>query len=529
MSTRNANSSSHWHRSFARNVRAFVSVVLAVVVANAQTANSELTKIDGGTTTEVGQTVTVLDRNGNPVRGLTAEHFAVFEKIQTPGTTEMPLPITSINGDPGVVEVVFLLDISASMTARLNDEKKAIAHLVAKLTANKPRGLVMTLIAFDQDARIVKDRAKDADTFIKAVNDLHPGNNTRLIDAMAQALKVAFDSQAARTRTGASIFDQSLAGAAISAQHPRFLVVATDSGENASTTTTWADLGRQIRVSGTTVYGVFIHTGESEDPEFPRTIEESGGKVFSDDTQSLDGIYGRIADLIRTSYWLTFKPDGNQLMKVPRTWHDVRVFVDLPHDAVITRPGYCGMSDWCVRNGHIVDPYGVPIAKPRSFGRVQELESELDGTTFETTPQASHALEELEAQPVFVVRHYKWGSSTYSLQHGIPGFRLDRNLESCRFSTQPLSSGRSSNSSPPLPTAWRLTQPLVQNGGTQSPSVPFFRAEAEFTLESTEGNRPIKVFCIRPYYAADRDLIEFATTALELGLGLKPASPEPQR
>jgi len=166
------------------------------------------------------------------------------------------------------------------------------------------------------------------------------------------------------------------------------------------------------------------------------------------------------------------------------------------------------------------------MAKPR-FGRDSDLEIKLKGVTFETTADTGPALKELEAGPIFVVRHYQSDQIGYSRERLKPGVKLDPNLESCRLSTQPLPSAPSPASSP-LPTAWGISQqPLVQNGGSPWPTDPYFRAEAAFTLEPIGGKlSPIEVFCIRPYSAADQELIEFVKIALDKGLGLKPASPE---
>jgi VWFA-related protein len=154
--------------------------------------------------------VTVLDRRGAPVHGLTPSDFSIFED----GRPRAVSVFGSSADQP--VKVAFLLDVSGSMglLRKLDRAKEAIRSFAGALG---PGDEVALLIFADGRVVVKLGFTSDRDALDAALGRIEAYGRTALRDALAEAPSLLAAAEAGR----------------------RALVILTDGVDNASTVTTW--------------------------------------------------------------------------------------------------------------------------------------------------------------------------------------------------------------------------------------------------------------------------------------------------
>jgi Ca-activated chloride channel family protein len=238
--------------------------------------------------------ITVLDKKDQPVAGLAATDFVIFEDKQ-------PQRIESFTDEKtGVpVHVAVLLDISGSTAGKLNFEKDAAKDfLYTVVRARKDKGAFAT---FDEDVNLLQDFTDKLDLLDDAVDSVKkPGTNTALWDAVWR------------------MCDEKMRGA----PGRRVVVVITDGDDTASrarlkdaidmaqaTETAVFAISTKAGLSGV-VPGVEQGTPKDEgDRELDRLCAETGGKAFFiGDKLGLERAFGRVAKELRSQYVVTYRP-----------------------------------------------------------------------------------------------------------------------------------------------------------------------------------------------------------------------------
>jgi VWFA-related protein len=238
--------------------------------------------------------ITVLDKKDQPVSGLAAADFEVFEDKQ-------PQRIESFTDDKtGVpVHVAVLLDISGSTAGKLGFEKEAAKDfLYTVVRARKDRG---AFAVFDDNINLLQDFTDKLDLLDKAVDSVKkPGSDTALWDAVWL------------------MCDEKMRGVA----GRRVMVVITDGDDTASraklkdaieiaqaTETTVFAISTKAGLSGV-VPGVEIGTAkDAGDRELDRLCAETGGKAFFiGDKLGLEKAFNRVAKELRSQYVVTYRP-----------------------------------------------------------------------------------------------------------------------------------------------------------------------------------------------------------------------------
>ncbi|HVG31047.1 MAG TPA: VWA domain-containing protein [Pyrinomonadaceae bacterium] len=238
--------------------------------------------------------ITVLDKKDQPVAGLGASDFQVFEDKQ-------PQRIESFTDEKtGVpVHVAVLLDISGSTAGKLGFEKEAAKDfLYTVVRARKDRG---AFAVFDENVNLLQDFTDKLDLLDKAVDSVKkPGSDTALWDAVWL------------------MCDEKMRGAA----GRRVIVLITDGDDTASraklkdaieiaqaTETTVFAVSTKAGLSGV-VPGVEIGTPkDAGDRELDRLCAETGGKAFFiGDKTGLEKSFSRVAKELRAQYVVTYRP-----------------------------------------------------------------------------------------------------------------------------------------------------------------------------------------------------------------------------
>lgn len=238
--------------------------------------------------------ITVLDKKDQPVGGLTASDFQIFEDKQ-------PQQIQSFTDEKtGVpIHVAVLLDVSSSTAGKLAFEKEAAKDfLFTVVRVRRDRGAFAT---FDENVNLVQDFTDKLDLLDKAIDGVKkPGTNTALWDAVWL------------------MCDEKMRGVT----GRRVMVVITDGDDTASrarlrdaidiaqaTETSVFAISTKSGLSGV-VPGVEMATPkDAGDKELDKLSAETGGKAFFiGDRLGLEKAFNRVARELRSQYVVTYRP-----------------------------------------------------------------------------------------------------------------------------------------------------------------------------------------------------------------------------
>jgi Ca-activated chloride channel family protein len=238
--------------------------------------------------------VTVLDNKRNPISGLTANDFVVYEdkqpqKIEGFFDEHEALPIY----------VAVLLDTSSSTAGKLRFEREAakdFIYTVVRLRKDKA-----AFATFDDDVHLLQDFTDKLDLLDKAVDNVKkPGTQTTLYDAVWE------------------FCDQKLRGV----NGKRVIVVITD-GDDTYSRARLKDAIDIAQRTETTIFAISTKAGfsgsvpgveagqvkDDGDKELDRLCAETGGKAFfTGDMLALERSFTQVARELRSQYLLTYKP-----------------------------------------------------------------------------------------------------------------------------------------------------------------------------------------------------------------------------
>jgi Ca-activated chloride channel homolog len=227
--------------------------------------------------------VTVTDQQKRLVPDLQKEDFEVLDNGK-PATIEL------FDAEVQPITAVVMLDTSASMTAHLDLLRAAAEQFVLRLLPHD-RAKVG---AFNDKIQFTSDFTPDRDELISALRDLGFGNPTRLYDAVEASL-------------------DELRGI----QGRRVILLFTDGEDTFSRTSSGRVLERarneEVMVYSIGLESVFFN-GQRQvrtrpDRVLRRLADETGGGYFElKKTDELGPTFTRVAQELRSQYWLGFSP-----------------------------------------------------------------------------------------------------------------------------------------------------------------------------------------------------------------------------
>ena len=243
--------------------------------------------------------ITVVDKKGQFVPGLTQNDFLVFEDKQ-------PQQIETFSDDLGEtlpLYVAVLMDTSPSTAGKLKFEQESAMNFIQ--TVVRPRRDRVLFATFDHQIELKQDFTDKLDLLDRAVFGVKKlGTQTALYDAIWQ-----FCDEKLRSVSGR-----------------RVLVVITD-GED---TYSRADLRDAIDIAQrteTTIYAISTKAGLSGtvpgvrlgevkdkiDNTLVKLAEETGGVAFfTGDMLSLERSFTKINKELRAQYLVTYKPENDR-------------------------------------------------------------------------------------------------------------------------------------------------------------------------------------------------------------------------
>jgi len=149
------------------------------------TPTLEITGINATGLPEVIVTANVLDNLGQPVSGLTVEHFNLLGDLTNLGTITN---VENITDDNLAFASVLIIDTSSSMDGSpILNAQEAARQYVEALGPDDP----VSIITFDTTARVVQDYTTDKDLLLNTIDNLRYGGKTALYDAALLAVQQA--------------------------------------------------------------------------------------------------------------------------------------------------------------------------------------------------------------------------------------------------------------------------------------------------------------------------------------------------
>jgi Ca-activated chloride channel homolog len=266
-----------------------------------QTPTPQREEVEGGVTVSrvVRVPVTVLDKKGVPVTGLTRNDFLVFED-KRPIQFDFLGEIKELEKLPIYIGV--LMDTSSSTSGKLGFEKEAAKNFL--YTVTRTRKDHAAFVTFDDEVKLRQDFTRNLDLLERAIDAVKkPGTHTALFDAIWQ------------------FCNEKMRGVA---SPRRALVVITDGDDTYSrariddaiamaqkTDTIIFSISTKGGFIGSAVPGVEAGTvKDSGDKELQRLSEETGGRAYyTGDMLALERAFKKIGEELRSQYLLTYRPD----------------------------------------------------------------------------------------------------------------------------------------------------------------------------------------------------------------------------
>ncbi len=271
----------------------------------------------------VNLAVTVTDRSGKAVTGLTREDFEVLDAGQ-------PVTLTHWESAPASLAVAFVLDASLTMQGDKIDEAKKAADAFVKELARDDAALVLS---FSDDVQVRAPLSRDHEQALNQIKDLSAGGGTALYDAMyAAASELAKAPPETR----------------------KVIVLLSDgrdesaSGLEPGSFHTQDEAIHQAHLADATVFSFGLgaildretdFTGRMTTAEVLERFARSTGGLFRRVTRwtRLGPAFRDVLEEVRRQYGMAYRPPQP---RPGETWRTVQVKVSRPGLSVRTREGY---------------------------------------------------------------------------------------------------------------------------------------------------------------------------------------------
>jgi Ca-activated chloride channel family protein len=275
----------------------------------------------------VALSVVVTDGQGRFVGGLSADDFTVVEDrvAQTISFfASMPLPI----------DLAILLDISASMTERLQTVQQAAIAFTSSIRA----GDRISVVGIKDTVRVLQPLDDDVTAARAAIRGTRASGNTSLYNALYLTLKELIKHR----RTEGEVRRQAI-------------VVLSD-GEDTTSLVGFDDVMELAKRSGVAIYTITLRSphamnvllrdrasAAAADYAMKALALESGARpFFPADIKELEAVYNLIADELANQYLVGYSSSN---ARADGTYRRVEVRVDRAGIRTRTRNGYFAVSE----------------------------------------------------------------------------------------------------------------------------------------------------------------------------------------
>ena len=274
----------------------FVVLFCSTALAFAQ-SNDEVIRVE---TDLIPFEISVTDKNNQPVRGLEAKDFKLFEDgIERP--IEFFEPIKKNDGRP--LSIVFALDVSGSVTGEeLLKLRNALQTFVQKLADYDSYFAVMT---FGMQVKTLQSLTNRPDKLEKTFDKLlreQEGLSTHAYDAVDDAIRLL------RKKSPPSVREKI----------PKRAVILITDGFPVGDTVSPKTVIERANEAQTTVHSIILPSysrlQRDRKPlltplEASGLLEKTGGRAFYASEKSFEPLFKALAEEITSTYLLAFYPD----------------------------------------------------------------------------------------------------------------------------------------------------------------------------------------------------------------------------
>ncbi len=261
--------------------------------------------------------VSVIDKQGTSVDGLTIKDFELFENGQKQEIKYFALGKDGKETQPPL-HIGLLFDTSGSMSEDIEMARSAAVKFCNRLLNAED----ITIVEFDNEVRVARYEQDAFPHLVERLRRRTPDGMTALYDALGLYLDGTHDQLGQKV-----------------------LVLYTDGGDNRSAMS-FNDLLTSIKASDVTVYaiGFMTHQGSARNDQqlhLQQMADTSGGLAFFPmSLKEIDKAYDRVVAELEGRYMLGYVSTN---AKMDGTWRDVQIKLtrpDLRSPKIRTRKGY---------------------------------------------------------------------------------------------------------------------------------------------------------------------------------------------
>jgi VWFA-related protein len=295
-------------------VKRFLTGMLVAWLTLARPSAQQVPVFRGGVDL-VNLGVTVTDRKGTFLTGLTQADFEVYEDGRKQAVRFFSAGLAAGPGDPQT-HLGLLLDVSESMGADIAFTKTAAIKFLNSLL----EAVDITVVDFDTQVRVTRYNQSEFARLIERIRLKKAGGFTALYDAIGVYLDGAGEQDGRKV-----------------------MLLYTDGGDTRSAMS-WSELLDVLKASDVTVYviGQLEHQSSSSKNEQRMVLQQiadvTGGQAFFPlSVKELDRMYEKVLGEIRAQYTLGYQSTND---KSDGTWRKVEVKVTRKETRVRSRKGY---------------------------------------------------------------------------------------------------------------------------------------------------------------------------------------------
>jgi Ca-activated chloride channel family protein len=261
--------------------------------------------------------VSIMDKQGTAVDGLTIKDFELFENGRKQELKYFAVGKDSKESQPPL-HIGLLFDTSGSMAEDIEMARSAAVKFCNRLLNAED----ITIVEFDTEVRVARYGQDAFPHLVERLRKRKPDGMTALYDALGVYL------EGAREQEGQKV-----------------LVLYTDGGDNRSAMS-FDELLTSIKATDVTVYaiGFMTHQGSARNDQqlhLQQMADTSGGLAFFPmSLKEIDKAYDRVVAELEGRYMLGYVSSN---AKMDGTWRNVEIKLirtDLKNSKVRTRKGY---------------------------------------------------------------------------------------------------------------------------------------------------------------------------------------------